>query len=102
MFIMKRILTIATVFSIGLSLPALAQEKPPKGPAYKNAHTSEKYAATGQLSVRDEDAKQMKGPRAKNQRPGASQAEVIDLDKLTGKNTKGLKGPAYKNYKPKR
>lgn len=99
---MKRILAIAAVFSIGFSLQAFAQEKALKGPAYKNAHPSEKYGTNDQLLVRAEDAKQVKGPKAKNQRPVVreAEAEVIDLDKLNGKNTKELKGPAYKNYKP--
>lgn len=99
---MKRIFVIAAVFFLGVSLQAMAQEKPLKGPAYKNAHPSEKYAVNDQLLVRADDAKLAKGPKAKNRRPGVGQteAEVIELDKLNGKNTKGLKGPAYKNYKP--
>ena len=101
---MKRILAIAMALSLGLTVQAMAQKKQLKGPAYKNAHPSEKYAGTDELLVRGQQAQHIKGPAAKNRKAwetDKSEHRVVELDKLGGKNTKGLKGPAYKNNRPK-
>lgn len=101
---MKRILAIAMVFSFGLTVQAMAQKKDLKGPAYKNAHPSEKYAGNDELLVRGRQAQRVKGPAAKNRKAwetDKSEYREAELDKFAGKNTKGLKGPAYKNYRPK-
>ncbi len=92
--------TLVIVFA--LSLEANAQSKPLKGPAYKNASPSEKYKGSSAVLVRDNQSKP-KGPEAKNQKQwdiDRSDYQAIKIDELKGKNTKGLKGPAYKNYKP--
>ena len=90
------------ILVVALSYGASAQSQPLKGPAYKNASPAEKYHGSSAWLVRGELPKP-KGPKAKNQKPwdiDKSAFEVVRLDQLKGKNTKGLKGPAYKNYKP--
>lgn len=94
--------TTTLILSLALCFGAMAQNKPLKGPAYKNAAPSEKYKGSSTLLVRGK-APKLKGPEAKNQKPweiDKSDYQVVRLDQLKGKNTKGLKGPAYKNYKP--
>lgn len=95
---------ITLILGLMISFGAMAQDKPLKGPAYKNAAPSEKYKGGSTLLIRGNTPKP-KGPKAKNQKPweiDKSEYKVVRLDELKGKNTKGLKGPAYKNYKPEK
>jgi len=129
---MKQLIAIATL-SLVVIFSGYAQTKNLKGPKYKNAKISEKYAGNDAL-LTNENPNQFKGPERKNFKATDYQMEVIDVqeiqlpnidivassdnklyttedDKETiifkrvktkdmkGKNTKGLKGPAYKNYK---
>lgn len=100
---MKRILGLFIVLGT-ISYSAAAQQRELKGPAYKNAHPAQKYAGTDVLLVKKNGAEQLKGPRAKNTaywETERSDFTQVELDQLDGKNTKGLTGPAYKNYRPK-
>ena len=100
--IMLKAATTTLILGLAICFSANAQSKSLKGPAYKNASPTEKYKGSSTLLVNGKAAK-AKGPEAKNQKPwdiDKSEFEVVRLDELKGKNTKGLKGPAYKNYKP--
>lgn len=122
-----------TVLALGVVFAGLAQNK--KGPAYKNAKASEKYAGTSTVLI-NENPSQFQGPEFKNFDRNKYEIVIIDSENsnqpdenlvasidsviysadgkkekiiyrkldtedLKGKNTLGLKGPAYKNYKPR-
>lgn len=93
------IVFVAVAFSVEAQTPNL------KGPRYKNAKPSEKYAGNRILLVKT-DPGDLKGPEAKNDRRGkANRLEkkvYAEVDPEGGKNTKDLKGPRYKNYHPGR
>ncbi len=120
----KLILTTAVSFIIITA--GFAQTKELTGPKYKNAKPSEKYKGSSSLLIREKPNK-FQGPQFKNFNPRkyvkierrnidlldsiekktyeTEKKEIIiyrrvETSEMKGKNTKGLKGPAYKNYKP--
>ena len=103
---MLRVLITTIILGVAVAAPSMAQttdttSKHLQGPAFKNAHPSVKYSGKKVISVKGDKAKKLKGPEAKNFKPwkvDKSKFEMVRLDHLNGINSKGLKGPAYKNY----
>lgn len=113
---MKRLST--PLFTIAIALFAFVATAQDKGPAFKNAKVSEKYAGTSVVKMSTEPGA-VKGPMAKNNRfsdfkepqavmtAGADGTQVaqdrkykvVDLQDSESKITRNVKGPKFKNQR---